>query len=50
MGDGRRKPVEWQAPEGTAGPFTVTVEVDGPFKVKANKIVYLTYPLNIYFY
>lgn len=37
MGDGRRKPVEWWAPEGTAGPFTVTVEVDGPFKLKARK-------------
>lgn len=35
MGDSRRKPTEWQPPDGTAGPFTVTVEVDGPFKLKA---------------
>jgi len=36
-GESRRKGVEWWAPEGTAGPFTVTVEVDGPFKLKARK-------------
>lgn len=36
-GNSRRKPMAWQAPEGTAGPFAVTVEVDGPFKLKARK-------------